>query len=407
MGYVIFLILILVVHFALLYIHYNKKKPLIITGYLFYFFFILFLCDYMLKQTYRYDIAIFILTFILLILPFGVWILWEELKSRPLGYGKRESLKMEVDWIEKSQSIRQQKRISAQEIFNQYYDSPLVQKVIEYVNNLNANSLEPKNIEILYSKIKDKRLIDQRMHLLKNLINLVHDEKRDEFYKDINDSILNKYLNFDMSDKEKYLLQFNDNRKILSDITEKAVRFYVKSYDESCDDWFIQSLRREFQENLGYSLTQIDEVVLRSLIGRYKSQRDFNTYLYSNIEVTNLNNMTGEMFELFLEELFEDHGFEVMLTKGSGDQGVDLILDDCEKRIAVQAKRYSTSVNNKAIQEVVAGMKYYNCQEAWVVTTNYFNESAIALAKANNVKLIDKDELEVMISDSSLDEYVL
>jgi len=44
---------------------------------------------------------------------------------------------------------------------------------------------------------------------------------------------------------------------------------------------------------------------------------------------------------------------------------------------------------NKAVQEVVAALKYYHADEGWVITSGTFTASAKALAQANSVKLID------------------
>ncbi len=66
--------------------------------------------------------------------------------------------------------------------------------------------------------------------------------------------------------------------------------------------------------------------------------------------------------------------------------------------IVVQAKRFSKSVGVKAIQEVKASQNYYNANESWVVTNNYFTTPAEKLASSNDVKLIDRDELIKMIT---------
>jgi restriction system protein len=52
-------------------------------------------------------------------------------------------------------------------------------------------------------------------------------------------------------------------------------------------------------------------------------------------------------------------GFSVRKTKVTGDQGVDLIVEGEGRLIAVQAKGYTGSVGNKAVQEVYAGMAFY------------------------------------------------
>ena len=74
-------------------------------------------------------------------------------------------------------------------------------------------------------------------------------------------------------------------------------------------------------------------------------------------------------------------------TPTTGDQGVDLITEKDGIRCAIQCKFYSKPVGNKAIQEVIAGRGFYNCDTAMVVTNNSFTKSAKQLAKNSNVQL--------------------
>jgi hypothetical protein len=94
-------------------------------------------------------------------------------------------------------------------------------------------------------------------------------------------------------------------------------------------------------------------------------------------------------FEDFVAEIFELLGFSVKKTKVTGDQGVDLVAEGKGRRIAVQTKGYKGGVGNDAVQEVHAGMKFYQCLECLVVTNSYFTPSAIALARSCECKLID------------------
>ncbi len=116
-----------------------------------------------------------------------------------------------------------------------------------------------------------------------------------------------------------------------------------------------------------------------------------------NATLTKIDVMAGEDFENFLKSVFENLGYSVKGTKRTGDQGADLILSKNGTKIAVQVKRYSSKVSNKAVQEVVASKALYKCTEGLVVTNNYFTNSAIELAKANSIGLIDRDELTKII----------
>ena len=95
-------------------------------------------------------------------------------------------------------------------------------------------------------------------------------------------------------------------------------------------------------------------------------------------------------------------GYQVVRTNSSGDQGADLIINKNGKRIAVQAKRYKNKkVGNKAVQEVLSGKYYYNCDEAWVVTNSNFTDSAYNLSIKTNVELISRLNLmELMLKSA-------
>jgi hypothetical protein len=99
--------------------------------------------------------------------------------------------------------------------------------------------------------------------------------------------------------------------------------------------------------------------------------------------------LTGETWEGYLEQIFLKHGYKVERTKVTGDQGVDLIASHKRIRLAVQAKGYSGSVGNKAVQEVVAGRIYYNCTHSAVITNSNFTKSAKELAQKTDCILVD------------------
>lgn len=111
--------------------------------------------------------------------------------------------------------------------------------------------------------------------------------------------------------------------------------------------------------------------------------------------------LDGSSFERFLAELFRVDGHEVMIVGGSGDGGGDLILTKDGKTTAVQAKRYaiSSSVGNKAVQEVHTARSLRKCENAWIVTTSYFTAQAKAEAKNLGIRLIERDELGHLIDD--------
>ena len=100
--------------------------------------------------------------------------------------------------------------------------------------------------------------------------------------------------------------------------------------------------------------------------------------------------MNGHKFEYKCAQMLRRKGFHhVEVTKKSGDQGVDIIAYKRFSKYAIQCKYYSYPVGNKAVQEVYAGGKYYDCDRCIVMTNGTFTKAAISAANKLDVKLWD------------------
>ncbi|WP_079523982.1 restriction endonuclease [Solibacillus isronensis] len=147
-------------------------------------------------------------------------------------------------------------------------------------------------------------------------------------------------------------------------------------------------------EGLDHSSLTIRQAITFAVGERRKEKR-------STVDIASIDTMSGVQFEKFLHSYFSQNGYRVSLTKTSGDQGVDLILYKEERKIAVQCKRYKPSnrVTNTAVQEVLTGKIYYDCTEAWVITTSTYTPHAIRLANKVGVRLIDRAGLIKLLKD--------
>ncbi|MBR7091754.1 MAG: restriction endonuclease, partial [Clostridia bacterium] len=131
-------------------------------------------------------------------------------------------------------------------------------------------------------------------------------------------------------------------------------------------------------------LTQ--EAFIQSLSDEYTAQE--------SITIDDVDMMTGTEFEAFIKQYFERLGYTAAVTKASGDQGIDVIAEKRGIKTGIQAKCWSGAVGNAAVQEAVAGKSFYQCDKVMVITNRYFTDSAIQLAKANDVILWDRDILK-------------
>lgn len=111
------------------------------------------------------------------------------------------------------------------------------------------------------------------------------------------------------------------------------------------------------------------------------------------VQIANVDDMPGIEFERYLQKLLTAQGYGVQLTRASGDLGVDLVASRNGSKIAIQVKRHENKVSRRAVSDAVGGMQHYGCQQAMVITNNYFSDGAITLARSTHCVLIDRDEL--------------
>lgn len=108
--------------------------------------------------------------------------------------------------------------------------------------------------------------------------------------------------------------------------------------------------------------------------------------------------MDGWEFEEYIAELLVRNGYaHVEVTRGSKDQGVDILAQKDEVSYAIQCKHYSSKVPNKAVQEAYAGAEFYGCDVPVVLTNSYFFPSAEELGDEIGVELWDREKLRKMI----------
>ena len=108
----------------------------------------------------------------------------------------------------------------------------------------------------------------------------------------------------------------------------------------------------------------------------------------------------GTDFELFCVKILQKNGFNnIELTKGSGDQGVDIFAQKDGIKYAFQCKCYSNKLGNTPVQEILAGKSMYKCHVGVVITNNFFTNGAKELADATGILLWDRDKLLEMMNN--------
>lgn len=98
-------------------------------------------------------------------------------------------------------------------------------------------------------------------------------------------------------------------------------------------------------------------------------------------------------------------GWSSVVSQASGDQGLDVLAEhDSGLSVAIQTKCYSTPVGNKAVQEVLGAVAFYDTDRAMVVTNASFTKSAANLAQRSDVLLSHHNDLLSILDDLAVGE---
>ena len=154
----------------------------------------------------------------------------------------------------------------------------------------------------------------------------------------------------------------------------------------------IKILRSSSEVTRGYFICEIGKCTFK-YYAEYVPEMITKEQL-PNEKTIDFDSMTGLEFEGFCAEILEKNGYDnVSVTRGSGDQGVDIIAYRDGVKYGFQCKCYTADIGNKAVQEIYAGKTYYRCHVGIVLTNRQFTPAAIDLAKKNGIVLWDRSKL--------------
>jgi len=98
----------------------------------------------------------------------------------------------------------------------------------------------------------------------------------------------------------------------------------------------------------------------------------------------------GYEFERSIAHLFEGLGYYVELTNKTGDEGVDMFLNN---NTVVQCKATKSSVSPSVVRDLYGTMKHFKAQKGILVSTGGFTSGSIDFAMGKNIELWDMDKI--------------
>lgn len=157
---------------------------------------------------------------------------------------------------------------------------------------------------------------------------------------------------------------------------------------ESELDYFIKSVLMTNSDLSGYISTYKSSEFLQQLINELLDQQ-----INGSMPHEYVISLDPIGYEHHCASLLNGNGWNARTTKGSGDQGVDVIATHGNIKAVFQCKKYSQPVGNAAVQEIIAGKQFEQAHIAAVISNQTFTQSAKQLAGATNVFLLHHDEL--------------
>lgn len=103
-------------------------------------------------------------------------------------------------------------------------------------------------------------------------------------------------------------------------------------------------------------------------------------------------------FEELIGQLFVKMGYHVVVTRSTGDEGVDLYLHKDELVELVQCKRYKGNVSVQTVREFFGVLVDKNANKGYIITTGHFTLPALQFADGKAIQLIDGPELAQLLT---------
>lgn len=272
----------------------------------------------------------------------------------------RNSKKKAAELIILSPPVTQKDWERIREIFSHYepwhrqLSSRLAKQInsVVYTNALQAKDLTKAHQALQEYKSEIQGIKDKVEHNVRELLELLHIPIPNNDFKSIT------------------AIRYSNNQIILQAANSRK-EFPVITRDSESREAFIKVIE---------TISSMLDLATADYFNKISKAPDFDS-------------MTGSEFELYVVEILKNQGYIANISGKSGDLGVDILAEKDGLRYAIQCKRQANLVSRRAVSDAVAGMSHYECDQAMVITNNYFSPGAKQLAKTNNCILIDRKQL--------------
>lgn len=268
--------------------------------------------------------------------------------------------------------------------FASQIDSMLLNRIVQKLINSELQASSFKYEKLLYARIK--------RFVYRAIARLVLEESLKQrigpSYKKEITLFLQKQYKIDNA---------NYSKLIANDILTGQMGLSDKGWELFCSEANIYSVYETYRTQSEKSISGVNiEITNR------ESPDNDASVVNEDFGLAQIDKMEGHQFEYYCADLLRKNGFErVEITKGSGDQGIDILAQKEGIKYAIQCKCYSSDLGNKPVQEAFAGKSIYKCHVAAVITNRFFTQGAVEAAEATGVLLWDRNKLKSLIENGA------
>jgi len=131
------------------------------------------------------------------------------------------------------------------------------------------------------------------------------------------------------------------------------------------------------------------------LLRRWWRQRRARRAAPPSADLLRILTLSSYGFELCCRELLELEGYEAVVTKQTGDEGIDIELKARDGRRGVAQCKHvlNLRIGRPTVQQLYGEMIHRGATFAFLITTGTFTDEALEWARTKTITLVDRDAL--------------
>jgi HJR/Mrr/RecB family endonuclease len=100
-------------------------------------------------------------------------------------------------------------------------------------------------------------------------------------------------------------------------------------------------------------------------------------------------NLSGWQFEKEVSNLYKKQGFNSLVTKGSGDGGVDIVLNKDGVKTLVQCKNHNKAIGPASIRDLFGAMTHEGVSSGIFISSTGYTKGAREFSLGKSIALLD------------------